>query len=523
MRSTLRKIGAFIIALASACTLCMPVYGMGRFTAGTRETVRQSVYYSGLTPVMGSSQVTLGQLINYYEKNEDYPAFYMGTDAPNIYTFCKIYMEECAAEGVRAEVAFAQAMKETGFLRYRGDVSIHQLNFAGIGATGGGEPGNSFPSVRIGIRAQVQHLKAYATTDPLNHWVVDPRYEYVPKGSAPYVEWLGKSENPSGIGWATAYRYGYSVVDDYMVKALNTSRYSSWYNGVDYSAVYDPEYYMEQNPDVAVVFGGSSEALISHFLYFGMDEGRVASAGFDVNSYRLRYKDLRTAFGYQNRQYYYHYLNAGQYEGRQTTGTVERLDGVTVYNGVDYGPVYDYQYYIEHNPDVGQAFGNDDIAVLQHFVTNGMREGRQASAGFDVQSYKRRYKDLRQAFGNDMQAYFTHYLKNGTAEQRVAVGEVAQLDGVTVYNGVDYSSVYDFNYYVNAHPDLKAAYGNDDLAALEHFVRFGMSEGRQAAANFGPERYRDRYVDLQAAFGDDWSAYYRHYLDQGIREGRVAS
>ena len=85
-------------------------------------------------------------------------------------------------------------MKETGFLQYGGDASVEQFNFAGLGTTGGGVPGNSYPDVRTGIRAQIQHLKAYATADPLNGKCVDDRYEYVKKGTAPYVEWLGQQE-----------------------------------------------------------------------------------------------------------------------------------------------------------------------------------------------------------------------------------------------------------------------------------------------------------------------------------------
>lgn len=99
---------------------------------------------------------------------------------------------------MRPEVAFVQTMKETGFLQYGGDASIEQFNFAGLGTTGGGVPGNSYPDVRTGVRAQIQHLKAYATADPLAQECVDDRYEYVQKGSAPYVQWLGQKENPQG-------------------------------------------------------------------------------------------------------------------------------------------------------------------------------------------------------------------------------------------------------------------------------------------------------------------------------------
>lgn len=165
----------------------------------------------GLYAITGASNVTVNQMVAYYKANATYPAFYGGTDAPTLKKFCQLYYDECEAEGIRAEVAFAQAMKETNFLRYGGDVDISQFNFAGIGATGGGAKGNSFASVQIGIRAQVQHLKAYANSEPLKQDCVDPRFKYVERGCASYVEWLGIKTNPYGKGWATDPTYGSSL------------------------------------------------------------------------------------------------------------------------------------------------------------------------------------------------------------------------------------------------------------------------------------------------------------------------
>lgn len=167
---------------------------------------------TGLYPIMGTSSVTVDQMVAYYKANATYPKDYASTDAPTIEKFCQLYATECAIEGVKAEVAFVQAMKETNFLRYGGDVSRSQFNFAGLGATGGGAKGASFLNVQTGIRAQVQHLKAYASEDPLKTVCVDGRYQYVTKGCAPYVEWLGIKENPTGKGWATDPGYGLDIV-----------------------------------------------------------------------------------------------------------------------------------------------------------------------------------------------------------------------------------------------------------------------------------------------------------------------
>lgn len=182
--------------------------------ASSSENDVQETITDGQYPIMGTSSVTADQLVSYFKSaGVSYPSEELGEGgADSIETFATMYCEEAAAEGVRPEVAFVQTMKETGWLQFGGDVSVEQFNFAGLGTTGGGVAGNSYPDVRTGIRAQIQHLKAYATTEPLNQECVDERYEYVLKGCAPYVEWLGQKENPAGTGWATAEKYGYSIV-----------------------------------------------------------------------------------------------------------------------------------------------------------------------------------------------------------------------------------------------------------------------------------------------------------------------
>lgn len=183
----------------------------------------EEVIADGQYPIMGKSSVTVEQMVAYYNSNgAAYPTEALSKGgADSIETFCRMYYDEAVAEGVRPEVAFVQTMKETGWLQYGGDSSIEQFNFAGLGTTGGGVAGNSYPDVQTGIRAQIQHLKAYATADSLTQACVDERYEYVTKGCAPYVEWLGQQENPEGYGWATAVNYGYSIVD--MISKLKQS------------------------------------------------------------------------------------------------------------------------------------------------------------------------------------------------------------------------------------------------------------------------------------------------------------
>lgn len=183
----------------------------------------------GLMQIMGTSQTTVSQMVRYYNSNasgyDTFKAKYNGKyngvlakgGARTINQFAQIFYEEATAEGVRAEVAFTQCMKETGFLKYGGDVLPNQYNFAGIGATGAVH-GASFSNVRMGIRAQIQHLKAYGSISPLTNQCVDPRFNLVKRGSAQYVEWLGIKENPNGYGWATSKSYGHDIVN--MVNVL---------------------------------------------------------------------------------------------------------------------------------------------------------------------------------------------------------------------------------------------------------------------------------------------------------------
>ncbi len=183
----------------------------------------------GLMQIMGTSQTTVAQMVRYYNSNasgyDTFKAKYNGKyngvlakgGARTINQFAQIFYEEATAEGVRAEVAFTQCMKETGFLKYGGDVLPNQYNFVGIGATGAVH-GASFSNVRMGIRAQIQHLKAYGSISPLTNQCVDPRFNLVKRGSAQYVEWLGIKENPNGYGWATSKSYGHDIVS--MVNTL---------------------------------------------------------------------------------------------------------------------------------------------------------------------------------------------------------------------------------------------------------------------------------------------------------------
>ncbi|WP_077598230.1 N-acetylmuramoyl-L-alanine amidase [Olsenella urininfantis] len=157
-------------------------------------------------PIMGASRVSAETMADAFNQvNGEFPSIYSSKGTQSINEFCEI-IESCAQkEGVRAEVVFAQAMVETGWLRFGGDVKPEQCNFAGIGAVGNQGEGNSFPDVETGIMAQVQHLKAYASTDELNTSCVDPRFHLVTRGIAPNIQDLTGR-------WATSEAYANSIL-----------------------------------------------------------------------------------------------------------------------------------------------------------------------------------------------------------------------------------------------------------------------------------------------------------------------
>ena len=124
--------------------------------------------------IVGTPLATQEQCVNYLLKNNPNPKISVSPEEIVAY-----YYEEAGREGIRPDVAFAQALKETGFFRYGGDVVPEQNNFCGLGTTGGGVKGGYFPTAQLGVRAHIQHLLAYSSTRKPLTPLVDPRYDIV--------------------------------------------------------------------------------------------------------------------------------------------------------------------------------------------------------------------------------------------------------------------------------------------------------------------------------------------------------
>lgn len=164
-----------------------------------------------LTGIMGTARATAQQMALYCRSQNTKPQL----PGCSVEELAQMFLEEGLAEGVRGDVAWAQSLHETGLFKFGGIVQPNQNNYAGIGALNGNAPGQAatFPDPRTGIRAQIQHLKAYASEEPLKNACVDPRFSLVERGTAPWVEWLGAADNPNGKGWAVPGKgYGASVV-----------------------------------------------------------------------------------------------------------------------------------------------------------------------------------------------------------------------------------------------------------------------------------------------------------------------
>ena len=163
------------------------------------------------TAIMGKAQATAQQMALFCRSKNSTPQL----ASCSLEQLAEMFIEEGEAEGVRGDVAFAQSLHETGYFKFGGIVLPTQNNYAGIGALNGNATGQaaSFPDPRTGVRAQIQHLKAYASTEALVNECVDPRFSLVARGVAPYVEWLGAADNPQGCGWAVpGAGYGANIV-----------------------------------------------------------------------------------------------------------------------------------------------------------------------------------------------------------------------------------------------------------------------------------------------------------------------
>lgn len=173
MRHGYRSFGFFLAAII-----------MVSFMASCKTIPDSSDYQSSDIAIMGTDSITLDHFVRYLaSRNTKMPR----TRMVEIY---RAYDSATRVEGVKLSVALAQMLHETNFLLFTGTVRPEQNNFAGIGTLDAATPGHYFKDYQTGALAHVQHLKAYASTSPLNTPLVDPRFKYVKRGISPTLAGL---------------------------------------------------------------------------------------------------------------------------------------------------------------------------------------------------------------------------------------------------------------------------------------------------------------------------------------------
>ena len=308
----------------------------------------------------------------------------------------------------------------------------------------------------------------------------------------------------------------------------------------DYAAVYDFDYYVSRYPDVAAAFGDDRDAVFSHFLTFGMAEGRRGNEGFDVEGYYNRYADLRRAFGTDLPSYYEHYARFGVKEGRDASPCDSLSGWVTVSGGLDYSPVYDGAYYFASNPDLRAAYTKtsasgevrlvDDAGLLSHFLAFGMAEGRRGNRGFNVKYYQYRYDDLQGAYGADLKEYYLHYLQFGRGEGRETDGTVPpnwslsasskKIMGTSATNAAQIARYYRSAVGESSYP--ASVYKSKGAPSIDDFARIvceeAAAEGVRAEVVFCQAMHETGWL----RFGGDVSVGQCNFAGIGATGGGVA-
>jgi len=171
---------------------------------------------AGTLPIMGHARVPASAIVAWVNGRALRPSGNYSATIP-LETLAQIFIEEGAAEGVTGDIAFVQSVVETGWFRFSGTVPAAYNNFSGIGATDTNPSPAIFADARTGVRAQIQHLRAYAdpsattcTVPPLHNPCVDPRFALVvPKGRAATWNQMGNGN------WASATTYSTSILTLY--------------------------------------------------------------------------------------------------------------------------------------------------------------------------------------------------------------------------------------------------------------------------------------------------------------------
>ena len=157
--------------------------------------------------IFGEPVATQEQMVQFILRRNPHPKINCSVE-----DLVRYYYEEGAVEGIRADIALCQAIKETGTWNYGGDVTPDQNNFCGLGTTGGGVKGGYFATPQIGARAHIQHLLVYTSTRPTKLENVDPRYDHIVNNRRDVYGNIHTWTGLNGVWASPGYNYGQDIL-----------------------------------------------------------------------------------------------------------------------------------------------------------------------------------------------------------------------------------------------------------------------------------------------------------------------
>lgn len=207
------------------------------------------------------------------------------------------------------------------------------------------------------------------------------------------------------------------------------------YASLDYAPVFDPAYYLAKYPDLKSVCGDDVNKALSHFVNYGMKEGRQGSAEFEVNAYKAKYKDLSDAFGDNLPRYYVHYILAGKSEGRTISqasisiyqGSIGNRTYTATWTPIEYSIVYTKGYTNNAKDDVIQSGikYNKDVTLISNPFT-----GRSYTVKYSTSTTDRDWDKVTAPAGFNGTLEFAHW---NILSKTYAAG--TKLKNLTTKNG----------------------------------------------------------------------------------------
>lgn len=467
--------------------------------------------------IIGKSECTAAQMAAYLIARNP-------NARPWALEYAKLYLEEGASENIRGDGAWVQSCKETHYFIFDCGtaVTFDQNNFCGLGVTRKGLKGHSFATPRLGIRAQIQHLKGYATAIQLVNECIDPRYKYVKKGVAPTFELLAGK-------WA--------------VPGYDTSKYTNLQDALNNHAGYGYDIIkgIEEIKKINTNTTEGGQPMIFNIHAGHNPHGMRACGAVGLISESTEARKVKTLVVHKLRALGHTVYDCTVDNGTSQNDVLRKI--VTKCNAHK----VDLDISIHFNSGAKDLFGNKKTTGTEVFTySNNSKANTYAknivdnisALGFKNRGLKhsKSLYVLRKTMSPSMliEICFVDdkddvlvYDANKVADAiingilgKTVTNDTNQSTSPTENNQSNYSLVFNSTYYANKYPDLKAAFGYNAPILLQHFIQSGMKEGRQAISTFNVHTYKNRYIDLQKAFGNDLPSYYKHFITCGYKEGR---